>query len=364
LANLKPGAKFEGIVTRVMIFGAFVDIGFDYEGLVPISKLQDGPTERVEDVVQEGDGVTVWVVALDTENNKLTLSMSERKRFPAGAARETQCDLALFKDVPADMWLEGKVMGTAKFGAFVKVSPPGSELSAQGLVLLGEIRDGFVEDITSEVEIGQTVKVRIVNVDVDAKRLGLSMKAEELPPADLESFVDLPSDTWLDGTIANTAAFGAFVKVSPPNSKSVAQGLVPLREVKDGFVSDINEEVSAGQEVKVRVVSVDTENNKLTLSMKTQAGGGNKNDLSGFENIADSEWLVGTVVSLQNYGAFVEVANPGGAGSAQGLLHISQIQEEPLEDPGEVLEEEMEVNVRVINVDTEAGKLSLSMREK
>jgi len=294
------------------------------------------------------------------KEKKLTLSMSEKKRFPW----EPQCDLALFNDVSADTWLEGQVRGIESFGAFVKVSPPGSQLSAQGLVPPGEIRDGFVSDISAEVEVGQTVKVRVVNLDIDAKRLGLSMKAKELPPADLESFDNLPADTWLDGTVANTAPFGAFVKVSPPNSERVAQGLVPLRVLRDGFVEDINDEVSAGQEVKVRVVNVDVANNKLTLSMKTQTAGGNKVDLSGFENLPDSEWLKGTVVSLQNYGAFVEVATPGGAGSAQGLLHISQIQDEPLEDPGEVLEEEMEVNVRVINVDTEAGKLSFSMREK
>merc|ERR1719210_2929695 len=99
--------------------------------------------------------------------------------------------------------------------------------------------------------------------------------------------------------------------------------------------------------------------------MKEQAaGGGGKADLDAFSGLPDDEWVPGVVKSLVNFGAFVEVKEPGGDKAAQGLVHISQIKDGIVDDPGEELEVDQEVKVRVISVDVAGGKLSLSMREK
>merc|ERR1719476_152017 len=94
-----------------------------------------------------------------------------------GGAARAPADLTAFEDIASDQWLEGKVSRTASFGAFVTVTAPDSESSADGLVHITQIRDGFVESVEDELEIGQEVKVRVVSVD--GGKLSLSMKEEE-----------------------------------------------------------------------------------------------------------------------------------------------------------------------------------------
>jgi len=269
-ALLKQGQQFSGIVTKVMNFGAFVDIGADRDGLVPRSKLQKGFTENTADVVKEGQAVTVWVVE---NGDKLTLSMVQSKAMP-------------FQ-----------------------------------------------------------------------------------PRADLSLFEGIDSSEWLTGVVNDIKPFGAFVSIKPPSGgEAVAQGLVHLTQIKDSYVENVEDEVTVGQEVKVRILSVDSAANKIALSMKEEGGGaggakGGPPDVSGFDTVTDADWLPGVVKSLVNFGAFVEVTPPDGP-PAQGLLHISQIKEGFIEDPGEELEVDQEVKVRVMEVNPETGKLSLSMREK
>merc|ERR1719373_442386 len=100
------------------------------------------------------------------------MSLSMREGFGGGGgAPRAPADLTAFQDIAPDQWLDGKVTRTASFGAFVMVTAPGSESSADGLVHITQIRDGFVENVEDEVEVGQDVKVRVQSVDVDAGKM-------------------------------------------------------------------------------------------------------------------------------------------------------------------------------------------------
>merc|ERR1719382_2300814 len=187
-------------------------------------------------------------------------------------------DLSAFEGIDPSTWLTGKVARCAAFGAFVSVQAPDSEATADGLVHITQIKDGFVESVEEELEVGQEVQVRVTSVDVGAGKMGLSMRAEDSfeprEAADLSAFEGIDPSTWLTGKVARCAAFGAFVSVQAPDSEATADGLVHITQIKDGFVESVEEELEVGQEVQVRVVEVDVGAGKMGLSMKSEDGSG------------------------------------------------------------------------------------------
>merc|ERR1719215_1650469 len=125
---------------------------------------------------------------------------------------------------------------------------------------------------------GQDVKVRVISVDLGRGKMSLSMKeggggGSRRGPVDLSPFENIESDQWLTGKVARVASFGAFVTVTAPDSDVEADGLVHVTQIKDGYVESVEDELEVGQEVQVRVVSVDVEGGKMGLSMKEEGGG-------------------------------------------------------------------------------------------
>merc|ERR1712032_925854 len=172
----------------------------------------------------------------------------------------------------------GTVVRIAAFGVFVKVQAPDSDAAADGLVHITQIRDGFVESVEDEVEVGQEVQVRVLGVDIENSKMSLSMIAEgeggrpSREPVDLQPFEGIDPSTWLTGKVVSATSFGAFVTVQAPDSEATAEGLVHITQIKDGFIESVEDEVEVGQEVQVRVVGVDMENSKMSLSMKAEDG--------------------------------------------------------------------------------------------
>jgi len=358
-ATLKVGQQLSGVVTRTLAFGAFVDIGAEREGLVPLSKMSDKRVDDVDDFVKIGQSVTVWVSSKDMEASppRLQLSMSKNKilSFP-----RSTLDVGVFKDMSSDDWVEGQVQGLQSFGAFVALKDPnGGTETAQGLLPISQIAEERVENIADYLTPGQMIKVRVEKVDMEAKRMALSMKDV---PCSVEEFAGVDPETWLTGTVSGTAAFGAFVALPhPKGGPGKAQGLVPMNQLAGtDFVADIKDVVKFGDEVKVRVLSV--QDGKLGLTMKELGAPANKREemLLQFKDVEADKWLQGKVKNFADFGAFVEVMPPGGEGEpVDGLVHISQISEEKVDDPQEVLEEGQDVMVRVLQL--ENGKMSLSM---
>merc|ERR1719421_1422033 len=180
-------------------------------------------------------------------------------------------------DIPRDEWLTGQVARVAPFGLFVDVETPDGSAKADGLVHVSQIRDGFVENVEDEAQVGDEVKVRVVRVDLETGRMGLSMReggggfgARE--KVDLTPFESVPTDTWLKGKVARHAPFGLFVTVSTPDGETTADGLVHITQIRDGFVENVEDEAEIGQEVNVWIQSVDVPGGKLSLSMKDEQG--------------------------------------------------------------------------------------------
>jgi len=243
LADLEVGKKMQGTVVSVAPFGCFVDIGAERDGLVHISRMSEARVESTYDVVSEGQQIDVWVSQV-TDDGKLGLSMLESKiGGGGGGGRRAPADYTPFLDVADTEWLTGTVASIAPFGVFVTVTPPNGGDPVDGLVHIAQIRDGFVENTADEVDIGQEVKVRVTRVDMDAGRMGLSMKEgggggggrAPREKADLTPFEGIAATEWLSGKVARTAPFGIFVTVTTADGASSADGLVHITQIRDGF---------------------------------------------------------------------------------------------------------------------------------
>merc|ERR1719468_309640 len=273
LEQLEVGQKLKGTVVSVRDFGAFVSVGAVVDGLVHISRMSVERVNDPNDYVDVDQEVDVWVSDI-RDDGKLGLTKVEGKIGGGGGGGRQPVDLAPFEAVDAGEWLTGSVVNIMSFGAFVKVTLPDGNASGDGLVHVSQIKDGFVEDVSNEVEIGQEVQVRIVSVDAPRGKMSLSMRSDSAaaaarrPPADLSAFEGIQSDQWLTGRVARTTAFGAFVTITAPGSDATADGLVHITSIRDGFVEDVNDEVSVGDEVQVRLLSLDVFARKISLTMK------------------------------------------------------------------------------------------------
>jgi len=150
------------VVTRTELYGAFVDVGADKDGLVHISMLQKGNVKRVEDVVQTGQQVQVWVHRVDAGAGRLELSMLR----PVATK---------WKDIKPGLTLQGKVVRLEGFGAFVDV---GAE--RPGLVHISEMSNDYVRSPGDVVSVGDEVEVRVLDVDRKKRQIKLSMKSVEV----------------------------------------------------------------------------------------------------------------------------------------------------------------------------------------
>ncbi|MGA9532523.1 MAG: S1 RNA-binding domain-containing protein [Anaerolineales bacterium] len=194
LSDFEPDQELEGTVTKTALYGAFVDVGADREGLVHISMLKKGNVKRVEDVVEIGQQVKVWVHRVDPEEGRLELTM-------------TQPVAMKWKDIKPGMILTGNVVRLESFGAFVDV---GAE--RPGLVHISELSTEYVRQTGDVVSVGDNVEVKVLDVDRKKRQIRLSMKLEESieeyedeqPQEELPTAMEVAMRLALDETDAET----------------------------------------------------------------------------------------------------------------------------------------------------------------
>ena len=162
LEDLKRKMKLSGTVKKVELFGAFIDVGVGRDGLVHISAMSAQPINRVEDVVKEGDTVTVWVRRVDPQAGRIDLTMIE----PLGLD---------WDEIKSGQVYQGKVTKVERFGAFVDI---GAE--RPGLIHISELASYRVEEVTEIVKQGDAVEVKVIGVDSRKRQIKLSIKALEV----------------------------------------------------------------------------------------------------------------------------------------------------------------------------------------
>ena len=170
LEDLKRKMKLTGTVKKVELFGAFVDLGVGRDGLVHISAMSAQPINRVEDIVKEGDTVTVWVRRVDPQAGRIDLTMIE----PLGLD---------WDEIKTGQLYKGKVTKVEKFGAFVDI---GAE--RPGLIHISELASYRVEEVNEIVKVGDEVEVKVIGVDTRKRQIKLSIKAVDAEvPVEVEA---------------------------------------------------------------------------------------------------------------------------------------------------------------------------------
>lgn len=244
LADLSVGQQLEGVVKKVILSGAIVDVGAPVDGLLHISDLGQKGATRTSDVLSEGQKITVWVKRVDLVNSRLSLTMIAPPRFT-------------WNDLKPGLKTEGKVVRLEKFGAFVDI---GAEID--GLVHISEMGSGRVSDPSQVVRVGDVVTVWVKEADRKSRRLSLTMK--EPPAVDIRS---LKPDMILTGKVVRLEKFGAFVDIGAGRD-----GMIHVTEMGRGYVGNPSDLLAVGDEVQVRVIEVDPGRGRIALSMKDLPG--------------------------------------------------------------------------------------------
>jgi small subunit ribosomal protein S1 len=164
IGEIKRKTHFTGTVVKTTLAGAVINIGLDTPGVVHISQLQAEPVNRVEDVLQPGQTVEVWVHRVVPKKNRIELTMIKPLEFD-------------WRDLQKDMVVKGKVTRLEKFGAFVEI---GAE--RPGLVHISEMTHDYIKDPSDVVKEGDEIEVKVLEVNRQKRQIKLSMKALEEPP--------------------------------------------------------------------------------------------------------------------------------------------------------------------------------------
>ncbi|MFO1444594.1 30S ribosomal protein S1 [Bacillus sp. Bva_UNVM-123] len=332
--NFEIGDKVTGQVTKVEEKQVIIDIrDSKLDGIIPISELSSLHVEKASDVVSEGDELVLEVLKVEEE----ALILSKRK-VDAENSWET-----LEKQFQSGETFEAEVKDVVKGGLVV-------DLGVRGFVPASLVETFFVEDFTDYK--GKMMTFKIVELEKEKNRLILSHRAvvEEENKLKKNQVIDsLQSGQVLEGTVQRITDFGAFVDIGG------IDGLVHISQLSYDHVEKPSDVVEEGQKVQVKVLSVDRNNERVSLSIKETLPGPWA-DIA--EKAPKGSVLEGVVRRLVSYGAFVELF-PG----VEGLVHISQIAHKHIGTPHEVLKEGQTVNVKVLEVNEQEQRLSLSIKE-
>lgn len=247
LAELAPGQVRRGVVGSITDFGAFVDLG-GVDGLVHISDLSWTNVGKVSEVLSVGQEIEVKVLKVDRERDRISLSYKATQPDPWEGVEERY---------PAGTALKARVTRLADFGAFAELEP-----GVEALVPLSEMGWSRVNRASEAVQVGDMVDTVVLRVELAKRRIALSMKQAQADPWQgvLESFAP---QSLIEGTVTRLADFGAFVEIAPG-----VEGMIHISELSDKRVKSCGEVVKVGQKVETRVLGVDQEQRRISLSIK------------------------------------------------------------------------------------------------
>ncbi len=249
--TLEPEQIVTGTVRSIMPYGAFVDIG-GIDGLLHVSDMSYSRVEDPRHVVSEGQQVEVKVLKIDRENERISLGLKQTSPDPWAMAAE---------QFQPGQTVEGRVVKMMDFGAFVEVAE-----GVEGLVPISELsyerRVRHPSEILSD---GETVRLRVLNVEPERQRMSLSLKQMGDDPW-VGAEARWPEGEIVQGRVTRVADFGAFVELA-----SGVEGLVHISELADGFTRSAADVVSEGDTVSVKVLSVDEQERRISLSLKQAA---------------------------------------------------------------------------------------------
>jgi small subunit ribosomal protein S1 len=335
LKVLEEGSVMEGIVKNITDYGAFIDLG-GIDGLLHITDLSWGRLQHPSEMIAVGDNIQVKVLKFDKDKERVSLGMKQLSEDP-------------WEGVPArypvGARVSGKVMSVTDYGAFIKL-----EDGVEGLVHISEMTwNRKIKHPSKVVEVGDLVEAEVLSIDTENRRISLGMKQIEPNPWDIVA-QNYPIGSIIEGKVRTLTDFGAFI--------GLEEGIDGLIHVSDmSWTQKINhpsEVIKKGDSVRAVVLSVDKGRERLSLGLKQLT-------TNPWEELAArhpaGSIVKGKVVNHADFGTFVELME-----GVEGLIHVSEMEIADGQSPEEAYPPGTEVTVKILNIDSEERKVSLSMK--
>jgi small subunit ribosomal protein S1 len=334
LQRLQEGARVKGVIKNLTDYGAFVDLG-GIDGLLHITDMSWGRLNHPSERFQVGDEIEVIVLKFDRENERVSLGFKQRTEDPWGLVE---------KRYPVGARVKGKVVSLVDYGAFVEL-----EEGVEGLIHVSEMSwTKKVVNPSKVLSVGQEVEAIVTEIDLGARRISLSLRQTEPNPWE-ELSHHFPVGSIIEGRVRNLTEFGAFVEITEE-----IDGLIHVSDMSwTKRVKHPSEVVKKGDIVRARIVSIDVENQRVSLSIKEFL----PNEWQEFvETNRVGDILTGRIMNVTDFGLFIDVYN-----GIEGLAHISEI-----DFPGGKLSDHFApgqwVRARILRIEEEECRVGLTLR--
>jgi small subunit ribosomal protein S1 len=336
IKKIHEGDILKGSVLSVSDNGVIVNIGYMTDGIISREELSDDPDVNPVDIVKVGDEISVYVLEVNDGEGNVSLSKKLAESMKVWEDFENS--------LKNDSTISVKVSEVVKGGVVAKVQGvrtfiPASQLSAS-----------YVEDLSTFV--GKILEVKVIELDREKKKVVLSRK--EIEKAELEIkkekvWATLKKGEKRSGVVTRLAKFGAFVDLGG------VDGLVHLNDLSWKRVTDPSQVVAVGDKVEVYVLDFDKVRQRISLGLKDIADNPWNNV---FDKFKVGSVVEGTVSKLMDFGAFVKLE-----GGVEGLVHISEISDERILKPSDVLKAGDKVNVKILEINKNDQRMSLSIKD-
>jgi len=284
--SIKEGDRRAGTITRITDFGAFVDLGSGIEGLIHVSELSWQRVKSAKEILKEGEQVEVLIIKTDSSAKKISLSLKQTQPHPWEGVSQ-------FKE--GEIY-PGTVARLESFGAFVRLAP-----GIEGLIHVSELSWERVKSAKDILNEGDTVEVLIKKIDSEAQKISLSLRQIKPHPWDSEALQFKEGEKY-PGTVVRLESFGAFVRLAPG-----IDGLVHISQIAEKRIAKAAEVLKVGDQVQARVLSVDKDNRKISLSLREAAAVKEEEDMEQVElkQFMDSQQAEN--ITSQNLGALLNL---------------------------------------------------------
>jgi small subunit ribosomal protein S1 len=276
--TLKPGDEVRGTVQKLAQFGVFVDIG-GVQGLIPMSELAWHRVGEAAEVLSEGESVTVRIIDIDWDRNRISLSLKQTLEDPWNSVSERYLEETI---------LTGIVTKLMNFGAFVQLEP-----GVEGLIHISHLGMGRrINHPREAVSEGDQVQVKVISVDREARRIGLELVFQGTDE-ERSTQVELKEGDVVTGIVDSIKDYGVFITL--PGGKS---GLLHVSEIGDRKTGDLRSRYPLGASVDVQILGIDTDTKKISLSAKSLHRSAEESQFKEFESGKGTRKSLGTLGDL------------------------------------------------------------------
>jgi small subunit ribosomal protein S1 len=335
LDNLEESIIVDGQIKNLTDYGAFVDLG-GIDGLLHVTDMSWGRLQNPAELFKVGETVQVKVLKFDRERERVSLGYKQLQPDPWESVEERFI---------IGSKVHGSVASVTDYGAFIELEP-----GVEGLVHVSEMSwSKRMKHPSKLVNVGDTVEAEVLGVDPKARRISLGMKQMQANPwQTLRERYQIGAR--VSGRVRNLTDFGAFIEV-----EDGVDGLVHVSDISwNKRIKHPGEVLKKGQEIEAVITNIDTENRRLSLSIKDT-------EPSSWDRFVNEhkpgDIVRGRITRFANFGAFVELDE-----GLEGLCHISELSEERVDKPEDVAQVGQEMEFRVLRIEQDNKKIGLSAR--